>query len=176
LSERRPAIVGVGNVLMGDDGIGPAAIEALRQGRVGDRAELIDAGLALGEVLCDLDPHQPLVIIDALRGGGGPGSLYRLGLDVLNPQGASVRRAVSLHEVGVQSALRMEALSGREFTHVTIFGVEPGKVAWGQRLSRPVAQSLKNLVRVIRGYLDELAAPEAQGDAVAGGTSRGVQE
>ncbi len=75
MSEPRPAIVGVGSVLMGDDGVGPAAIEALRARGVDKRAELIDAGLAFSDVLCELEPTAPLVILDAVRGGYPAGSI-----------------------------------------------------------------------------------------------------
>jgi hydrogenase maturation protease len=159
LSDVRPVIVGVGSVLMGDDGVGPAAIEALRRHGVGRRADLIDAGLAFSEVLCDLEPSRPMVIIDAVRAGGKPGSIRRLDAAGLDPQGGSMPLAVSLHELSVLPALRMEALAGREFTDVTIFGVEPGELAWGERLSPPVAQATEQLVPAVCRYLDERAAP-----------------
>jgi len=82
--------VGVGNVLMGDDGAGPAAVEALRRAGLADRAGLFGAGLAFSEVLCELEPHRPLVVIDAVRGGGEPGSIYRLGLADLDAGRAGV--------------------------------------------------------------------------------------
>ena len=157
MSELRPAIVGVGNVLMGDDGVGPAAIEALRRRGLGERADLIDAGLAFSEVLCDLDARQPLAIIDAVRGPGPAGSVYRLGLDDL-ADGGPTSGAVSLHETGVLPALQLEALAGREFTDVTLFGVEPARIAWTQELSAPVAGAVEELVRTLCEYLDDCAA------------------
>ena len=174
LSDLRPNIVGVGNVLMGDDGVGPAAIEALRRRGLGGRAELIDAGLAFSEVLCDLDAREPLVIIDALRGGGDAGSIYKLALDDLDPQSGSMPKAFSLHEVSVLPALRMEALAGREFADVTIFGVEPGEIGWSEQLSAPVGEAVERLPQIICNYLDERyatsAGPSLGGPIAAGGS------
>jgi len=153
---------------MGDDGVGPAVVDALRSGGAGDRAELIDAGLAFSEVLCDLDPGQPLVIVDAVRGGGPPGSIYRLHPGDLLAEGGPTSRAVSLHEISVLPALRMEELSGRRFNDVTIFGVEPETVEWGEGLSQPVARAVRKLLNEIRRYLDERAA--ARGPAGPGET------
>ena len=156
--------MGVGSVLMGDDGVGPAGIEMLRRSGMGDRAELIDAGLAFSEALCELDPLRPLVILDALRGGCAPGSVYRIALADLSPRDGSAGRGVSLHEISVLPALRMEALAGREFADVTIFGVEPDRIAWGEGLSRSVAEAMGGLVRAVCDYLDELAASEPVGE------------
>lgn len=142
-------------MLMGDDGVGVAAVEALRRRGLGGRAELIDAGLAFSEVLCDLAPARPLVVLDAVRGGGRPGTVYRLTADELGA--GSLSAAVSLHEVNVLPALRMEALAGREFTDVTIFGVEPAVIEWTEQLSPPVAGAVEKLVDAVRLYLDERA-------------------
>ncbi len=140
---------------MGDDGVGPAAVEMMRRRGLGRRAELIDAGLAFSQVLCDLPPEAPLIVIDALRGGGPPGSLYKLTCADLAPEGGSMASALSLHELNVLPALRMEALAGREFTDVTIFGVQPGRLAWGEGLSPAVAGAMEELIQAVRGHLDE---------------------
>ena len=157
----RPAVIGVGNVLMRDDGVGVAVVEAMRRRGLDARAELIDAGLAFSEVLCDLEPPRPLVIVDAVRGGGRPGDICRLALGELAGETGSMPSAVSLHEISILPALRMEALAGREFTDVTIFGVQPEAIAWGEGLSAPVAEAVERVVKRICHYLDERAAAGA---------------
>ena len=166
-SKLRPAIVGVGNILMGDDGVGPAVIELLRRRDLSGHAELLEAGLAFSEILCDLDHRQPLVVIDAVRGGGLPGSIYRLGLDDLTAESGSMAAAVSLHEVSILPALQMEALAGRQFTDVTIFGVEADKIAWGEGLSVRVTKAADKLVQIICDFLIDRAACRLQRQASA---------
>ena len=160
MSEPLANIVGVGNVLMGDDGVGPAAIEAMRESSVDARAELLDAGLAFSEVLCDLEPDRPLVVLDAVRGGRAPGSIYRIELSDLTAE-THAQAGVSLHEISVLPALRMEALAGRAFDDVTVFGVEPERVDWCQELSGPVSQAVEGLVQAVCHYLDQRAASAA---------------
>ena len=157
MSETRPAVVGVGNILMGDDGVGPKVIELLRDRGADERAELIDAGLAIGDVMCDLDPKQPLVIVDAVRGGNAPGSIYRLDPSQIDARTASLGAALSLHEVNVLPALHLEALTGRVFRDVTIFGVEPVGVAGGQALSPAVAEAARKVAEMISACLDRRA-------------------
>jgi hydrogenase maturation protease len=153
---RLPAIVGVGNTLMGDDGVGPAAVVELGRRGVGQRAELIDAGLAFGEVLCDLEPSQPLIVIDAVRGGGRPGTVYQLRVDELAAEAGS---PISLHEVNVLPALRMEALAGRDFADVTVLGVEPAELSWGEGLSDCMADAMEELIRAVVALLDGRRRP-----------------
>ena len=56
---------------------------------------------------------------------------------------------LSLHELSVVPALRLEALAGRAFSDVTVFGVEPAEVAWGDTLSPAVAGALDGLVEAV---------------------------
>jgi len=152
-------------VLMGDDGVGPAAIDALRRRGMGDEADLFDAGLAFSEVLCELEPDRPVIVLDALRGPGPPGSIYRLTPADLSGDGGSLASAVSLHEVNVLPALRMEALAGREFKDVTILGVEPDRVEWAEGLSPPVAAAMDKLVQAVARLLDERTAAPRTAEA-----------
>jgi len=140
---------------MGDDGVGPKVIDLLRTRGVGERAELLDAGLAFGEVLCDLEPERVLVIVDAIRGGGEPGSIYRIDPSEIDAGAGAVTQALSLHEVNVLPILQMETLGGREFRDVTIFGIEPGTVEWSEELSPAVAHAAGKLVDLIGAFLDE---------------------
>ena len=157
-------IVGVGNVLMGDDGVGPAAVAAL-EGRFAEGAvRLHDAGLAAADVLSTLDPSDPLVLVDALRTGAPAGTVHRVDLeDVWSAGLGAGRGGVSLHELGALPALRMETLAGREFRNVTVFGVEPGRVEWGMGLSPEVSRGLARLVEAVCGHTDELLAEGLEG-------------
>ncbi len=158
LSEGRINILGVGNTLMGDDGVGTSVIEALGTRELPANVRLYDAGLAVSDVITLLEPEDRLIIVDAMRGGGVAGDVYRGRLDEMDVSRGSAQGAISLHEVSVLPALTMERLSGREFRDVTIFGVEPGAVEWGEGLSEAVASSVG---RVVEAVLEEAAGAEA---------------
>lgn len=160
MSDSRVAVIGVGNVLMGDDGVGPKTIGVLKSRGFDCRAELLDAGLAFGEVLCDVEPGRTVVIVDAIRGGGEPGSIYRLDPSQIDPRTGALASALSLHEVNVLPILQMEALAGRTFDDVTIFGVEPKEVGWSEDLSPEVTEAVEKLVKLIGAFLDEHATKD----------------
>lgn len=165
MSDRVVNIVGVGNTLMGDDGVGPAAVERLLGVDLGQGAAVYDAGLAVSDVLGGLDPGDPLIIIDALRAGGTPGSVYRARLEEMEPEGDCLVGAISLHELNVFPALRMEEMTGRRFGRVTVFGVEPEAAEWGAELSPPVAGALDKLVETVAAFVRELLETDKGADA-----------
>jgi hydrogenase maturation protease len=161
-------IVGVGSLVMGDDGVGPAVIERLRLRGAPECVRLFDAGLAFSDVIATLDPDEPLIVIDAVKAGGAPGSLYRLALDPGHVAGdlAADGAMLSLHELSVLPTLRLEALCGRVFADVTVFGVEPAEVAWGDRLSPAVAGAVDRLVEAVLDHV------KARGDGTLVGDGR----
>jgi len=145
---------------MGDDGVGPAAVERLAARGVPAHVRLHDAGLAASDVLGRLDPDDPLVVIDAVRAGGPAGAVYQADVDALAGEGLP-GTAISLHELSVAPALAMEALTGRVFSNVTVFGVEPARVAWGEGLSPAVASALDRLVDAVLDHARALPARRA---------------
>jgi len=148
LSDGRINIVGVGNMLMGDDGVGPAVIAALERRGVPQNVHLYDAGLAVSDVLSALDPADRLVVVDCLRSGGRPGDICEAALSDIVEQRCS-SGPVSLHEISVLPALRMERLIGREFREVIVFGVEPKRIAWGDWLSEEMAEAVDRLAEML---------------------------
>jgi hydrogenase maturation protease len=163
LSERKVNIVGVGNTLMGDDGVGPAAIERLRNRDLGEGVVLWDAGLAVSDVLGLMDPADPLIVVDAVRAGGEPGTLYEAEIDVTAEDEAAAGAMFSLHEVSAMPALQLEAVTGRVFEDVTVIGVEPAVVQWGDGLSPTVAEALEKLVDAVLRAANESSRVPASG-------------
>ena len=148
MSDGRVNIVGVGNTLMGDDGVGPAVIAALERRGLPGGVHLYDAGLAVSDVLSTLDPADRLIVVDCLRSAGEPGDICEAALsDIVEQRGSS--GPVSLHEISVLPALRMERLIGREFRDVTIYGVEPERITWGDGLSVQVAEAVDRLAEML---------------------------
>jgi hydrogenase maturation protease len=160
---RTTAVVGVGNILMADDGIGVQAIWALERQTLPSEIELLDGGTAFPTLAGQLAGYQKLIIVDAVHGGATPGTIFRFGLeDVLgakrqmHPRPRSLA-ALSLHDVGVIEALMLERLatstsSSRLATawgSVVFIGIEPDRVEPSMELSPTLKQRLPVLVQAI---------------------------
>ena len=105
--EKRIAVIGVGNILMGDEGIGIHVIEELRKTPLREKVELIDAGTAFFSIVSELANFDKLIIIDVVRGGEEPGAIYRFEIGDIE---AAKGTHISLHDVGIYEALRLEGL------------------------------------------------------------------
>jgi hydrogenase maturation protease len=140
---RSVLILGIGNPLAGDDGVGVLAIAALAaRGDLPKGVRLLDVGVLGIDILACVDPGEAVVILDAVRGGGEPGALYRVALDEIE---APSRPAVSLHELGIADALAAARLMGRPLRG-TLLGVEPARTEpFSTGLSAPVAAALPAL-------------------------------
>jgi hydrogenase maturation protease len=148
---RSIAIVGVGNTLMQDDGVGVWAVRTLTEQYVfPSTVQLIEGGVLGLQLLYELRRVQQLLIIDAMNGGGTPGTVYWLDAERL-PKDRGV--SMSLHEVGLAEVLSVgELLDWRP--RVRILGVQPQEVRSPGLKLTPVLQAA--LPRVVHAAVEEL--------------------
>jgi len=144
----RAAIVGLGNILLMDDGVGVHAIRALSE-HPPEGIILAEVGTALLDALELFESIDVVVAIDAVTAGGPPGSIYFL--DVNDVQ---VHKHVSLHELGIAAALRLLPAESRP--QVVILGVEPAVIDYGVQLSPAVQAVLGQVTQAACAMADQL--------------------
>ena len=142
----RTAIVGIGNSLMRDEGVGVHVVQALADLSLPDGVELIDAGTC-SDVAFDLDGYDRVIVVDAARGGEDPGTIYRFTEETDFDAGDGLR---TCHDVGLLQTLR-EAVRGT--SDVLILGVEPKEIDWGLDLSSVVRESVPRVVEIVKQEL-----------------------
>ncbi len=149
---KKVAVVGVGNILMGDEGAGIEVIRELEK-RI-QNVELIDAGTAFFALVSDMKRFDKLIIVDVARGGKEPGTVYRFRLQDVR----STQPAISLHDVGVVEALKLESLTGNIPEEVVFYGIEPYMIEFTIGLSEVVQNKIS--------YTAEAIARELAGDGI----------
>ena len=149
MSEKSVAVVGVGNALMADDGVGPAAIEALQKAGQAEKADLVDAGTAFHEAVFDLESYEKLIVVDAVQGGEEPGAIYRFELNDIRDAKELPFRHLSVHELSVLPTLLLQELGGKRFSEIVFIGVEPEKIEWHIGLSDLLNSLMPRLTEVL---------------------------
>lgn len=150
-------LVGIGNLLLGDEGVGCHVVRVVGS-KVPPDVEIVDAGtcpdaLWLGETI------DKVVIVDAVRGGGPPGRIYRFHLgDVVEEQ----KSLVSLHDVSLLDCLRLAYLR-HEVSEAVVIGIEPAKADWGLDLSHELQEKMPQILDVI---LEELNNANPKGETL----------
>ncbi len=141
----RIVVIGVGNLLLKDEGVGIHTLKALQEIDLPPDVKLIDAGTA-PDLIAYTEAGDRLIIVDAARAGGEPGTVYRFHPDDLASQS---ERAISLHELGVAENLRLMALTGREPGEIIIIGVEPKEIDWGMELTPELQRKIPEIVKIV---------------------------
>ncbi len=138
----RTAILGVGNLLMKDEGIGVHVARACEQLRLPENVEVIDGGTSI-ELASLVEGFDRLIVIDAALAGGKPGEIYRFALEEID-QGNSP--LLSGHELGIAQILGSSALVGNAPKKIVIVGVEPKEIDWGLELSQELEHRIPEIV------------------------------
>jgi hydrogenase maturation protease len=140
----RVTVLGVGNILMSDEGAGVRCAERLEaSGVLPAGVAVIDGGTSTHELLGDLEDLDLLIIVDAVVTGQPPGSVVRLEGDRIP---AAFSQKLSPHQHGINDLLATLALAGRAPRRVVLFGVTPARIELGMELSPEVEAALPALV------------------------------
>jgi hydrogenase maturation protease len=143
-------IVGIGNMLCRDEGIGVHVIEEMEDIELPSHIELLDIGTSTLDLISHLEGVKKLIAIDALKAGEAPGTIYRLRPEDLLPKEGG---PIFLHEIGLLESLDMAKKMGKEIETV-IIGVEPKVLDWGVELSDEVKKKIPAIIEAVQKELD----------------------
>ncbi|MBN1690298.1 MAG: hydrogenase maturation protease [Dehalococcoidia bacterium] len=146
-------VLGIGNPLCRDDGIGIRVIEEMRKQDEYGGIRLIDGGTSPDLIsLLDKDVER-IIIVDALQGGGLHGDIYHLDLREENIADGAV---TSLHELGVLDSLKLIKKLGQQPPQVTVIGIEPADTSHGLHLSPVIEAKLPDIMRAVKSEIERL--------------------
>ena len=155
-------ILGLGNPLRGDDGIGPRVIEEVTRRGLPEGVSSLDGGTGGLDLLNVLEGWERVVIVDAADVGREPGQFVRF-----TPEQARFVETAdphSLHRAGLGEALALANALGQSLPEMTIFGVQPARVDWGQGLSPAVEAAIPALADAV---LEESTGGSPEGEHYA---------
>ena len=157
-SGRAPILVlGLGNMLLSDDGVGPALLQQMSEteSRWQGEVEFLDGGTQGLALLGHLSGRRALIIVDALRMGAAAGTVHRLTLPELRELTPS--RGNSGHESNAGELLAAAELLDELPDRLFVIGVEPERVATGLGLSPAVRDALTSASDQVNCLLNELS-------------------
>jgi len=145
-------VLGIGNLLLKDEGIGVHLVQKLT-GIVDDaNVNIIDAGTYPDFSSLVDDSTDKLIIIDAVKAGDKPGTIYRFSFDNIDLDSAP---PISLHDIGVSDSLKMMALLSRQPKSTVVIGIEPKTIDFGLELSPEVEDKLSEMIKLVLQEIEE---------------------
>jgi len=146
-------VIGLGNPLLGDEGIGVQVVEELERLELPAGVTVVDGGTAGLRLIGLMEGYQRVVIVDAADMGRPPGQVVRF--TPAEVQFKTVEAPLSLHQIGLGEVLNLAEALGVAPDELVIIGVQPGRVEMGGELSPEVEGAIPHIIRII---LDELDA------------------
>ncbi len=146
-SRRLILVLGVGNLLLGDEGAGIHAVRELEKRALPPQVDVVDGGTAGLNLLDLLKGYERVIIVDAVDAGEEPGTILRF-----TPQEvASDTQALplSLHQTEILKVLELATYLGRPLPPITIYGIQPQAMDWSTELSPALQARLSKLVDAI---------------------------
>jgi len=156
-SSPRITVLGIGNLLLKDEGIGVHLVQKLAD-KVNDaNVKIVDVGTYPDFLSLVDDNLDKLIIVDAVQTGDKPGTVYRfssgdLDMDSMLP--------VSAHDIGVLDSLKTMALFNKQPKSTVIIGIEPKTIDFGLELSPEIEDKLPEIIDLVLKEIEETTAME----------------
>ncbi|MCP4219008.1 MAG: hydrogenase maturation protease [bacterium] len=143
----KTAVIGIGNILMRDDGLGVHLIDQLsRHPGLPASVRCIDGGTAPFEAMYACGDSNRFIVADAVAAGGEPGMIYNMTV-----QQWRTCKSITMHDLSLPDALFMSPGAGTDGFSVQIVGMEPAEISAGLELSQAVKKKFPDfIVRVLQ--------------------------
>jgi hydrogenase maturation protease len=152
---RNILILGVGNLLLRDDGFGVHLINSLKGAVLPDNVELLEAGTVSHQLIPRLHEIDHLIVIDVVEAGDTPGAIFRFSPDDMR---FPVEQKASLHQISLIDVLNMAALTGTK-PKTVIIGVQPKDVSsWSMELNDELIAVIPRVKELIFEELKKINA------------------
>jgi len=146
-------VLGIGNELMSDEGIGVFAAKELQTRDLPDGVEVMEGGtdgFGLINIITDTDF---LIVIDSLKGGSEPGTIYKFNVKEA-PSCPDVFKT-SIHQVGILEVLNLSELIGKT-PETIVFGVEPKTISMGMEISPEIKKKIPRLLELVLAEVNQI--------------------
>lgn len=147
MPEPATVVLGLGNPLMGDDGLGLAVLDRLREEwDIPDAVELVDGGTWGMTLLPLIEDADRLVLIDAIRSGAPAGTVVEVEREYLPRYFA---HKLSPHQIDLKEVLALAELRGTLPAETVAIGAEPGEVVLSTALTAPLEDAVDQVLLAV---------------------------
>jgi hydrogenase maturation protease len=144
--QRKVVILGVGNLLLSDEGIGVHIANELSRRDLPDNVSVVEGGTDGFRLLNVITEADRLIVVDAVKGGGAPGSLYRF--DINDVKACPSGFKTSVHQIGILEVIDLSGLIGTT-PQTTVIGIEPKSLEMGMDLSPEIQEKIPKIIELV---------------------------
>lgn len=143
-------IIGIGSILLKDDGVGVYVIRQLENENLPSTIKLVDGGTSTLDTLSYFLDYKKIIVIDCLKAGYKPGTIYKI-----NPKDIKgyKKENLSIHDVQILDVVKMANMLGR-FPNVIIFGIEPEEICLDTEMTENIKNKIPEIIKHIKAELN----------------------
>jgi hydrogenase maturation protease len=141
-------IIGIGNRLLRDEGVGIHVIDELSRCGLPGSVELLDGGTGGIGLLYWMQGRSKIVFVDAIEAHEKPGTIFRFALDRNGRNGMPT--GFSMHQEDVAGILATARIIDMKLPEMVMIAVQAGEIEWGMNLSASVQDSMTKIVALVR--------------------------
>ena len=146
-------VLGVGNTLMQDDGIGVHAVhELLKEKDDWQQVDFIDGGTFTQDIFYLFEAYENILVLDIVRAGHPPGTIFCLEENDLRKD---EKQMLSLHDIDLLDSLGMAQMRGHR-PYLRVIGIQPDTINWGTSLTPPLANALPDFLATARKHITDI--------------------
>jgi len=153
-------VLGIGNLLLRDEGVGVHLVQRLAGMVDSAGVELVDGGTSPDIQYLVGDDTDKLIVVDAVDAGDEPGAVYRFTAEDVAQDTAM---PVSLHEIGILETLRLMALRETKPKSTVIIGIQPKTMDYGLELSPEVERKMPDVINLVLKEIEGAFNPLSPG-------------
>jgi hydrogenase maturation protease len=153
ISPQKIVVLGVGNILLSDEGIGVHVANELMKMDLPPEVSVVEGGTDGFRLLNVITEADRLIVIDSVKGGAEPGSIYCF--DINEVRNCPPGFTTSVHQIGILEVINLSELVGKK-PHTTVIGVEPKSLEMSLELSPEIKAKIPRIIELV---IDQLKAP-----------------
>ena len=143
-------ILGIGNILLKDDGIGIHVVKKLEDEGLPSTIEVVDGCTSTLDTLSYFLEYEKIIVIDSLKAGYEPGTIYKIKPeDIKNYK----RENLSIHDVQILDVVKIAEMYNKH-PDVTIFGIEPKEIIFDTEMTDCMKRKVPEIINLIKRELN----------------------
>lgn len=144
------AIIGIGNILLKDDGVGVYVIRQLENEKLPATVELVDGGTSTLDTLSYFLEYKKVIVVDCLKAGHKSGTIYKINPEEIKDY---KQENLSIHDVQILDVVKMANMLAK-FPKVVIFGVEPEEICLDTEMTDNIKNKIPEIIKHIKVELN----------------------
>ncbi len=155
VGDKKITVLGVGNILLKDEGVGVRVVERLKEAySFPENVTLMDGGTAGLDLLPFIEGMDHIIVVDTVKTSDPPGSIFRFTPEDID---VKVPYKTSLHQIGMVEVFALADALGKKIGQVVILGIQPEDISgWGLDLTDTIEAKVPRLMELVTGELEAL--------------------